>query len=86
MIKIQQQDFDVGAELAALSDDRQDVGAVASFVGLGKLRTLLDTNAKHSTQMNLLSSFTCSLTDLIPFLDIGWIPDLLCPHVPPVGL
>ena len=34
MIKIQQQDFDVGAELAALSDDRQDVGAVASFVGL----------------------------------------------------
>ena len=34
MIKIQQQDFDVGAELAALSANRQDVGAVASFVGL----------------------------------------------------
>ena len=34
MIKIQQQDFEVGAELAALSADRQDVGAVASFVGL----------------------------------------------------
>ena len=34
MIKIQQQDFDVGAELAALSDDRQDVGAITSFVGL----------------------------------------------------
>ena len=34
MIKIQQQDFDVGAELAAFSAGRQDVGAVASFVGL----------------------------------------------------
>ena len=34
MIKIQQQDFEVGAELAALSANRQDVGAAVSFVGL----------------------------------------------------
>ena len=34
MIKIQKQNFDVGAELTALSADRQDVGAIASFVGL----------------------------------------------------
>ena len=32
-VRIQQADFDVGAELAALQGDRTDVGAVASFVG-----------------------------------------------------
>ena len=34
MIKVQQQIVDVGAELAALSAGRSDIGAVASFVGL----------------------------------------------------
>jgi molybdopterin synthase catalytic subunit len=34
MIKVQQQMFDLGAELAALSAGRTDVGAIASFVGL----------------------------------------------------
>jgi molybdopterin synthase catalytic subunit len=34
MIKVQQQKFDVGAELAALTAGRTDIGAVASFVGL----------------------------------------------------
>ena len=34
MIRVQQQIFDVGAELAALSAGRTDIGAVASFVGL----------------------------------------------------
>ena len=34
MIKVQRDDFDVGAELAALSRGRTDVGAVASFIGL----------------------------------------------------
>ena len=33
-VSVQEADFDVGAELAALSSGRQDVGAVASFVGL----------------------------------------------------
>jgi molybdopterin synthase catalytic subunit len=32
-VRIQQADFDVGAELAALQGERTDVGAVASFVG-----------------------------------------------------
>ena len=32
-VRIQEDDFDVGAELAALQGDRTDVGAVASFVG-----------------------------------------------------
>lgn len=33
-VSVQQADFDVGAEIAALSAGREDVGAVASFVGL----------------------------------------------------
>ena len=36
MIKVQTDDFDVGAELAALSRGRTEVGAVASFLGLGR--------------------------------------------------
>jgi molybdopterin synthase catalytic subunit len=34
MIRVQEQPFDVGAELAALTGGRTDVGALASFVGL----------------------------------------------------
>ena len=33
-ISVQEADFDVGAEIAALSAGRHEVGAVASFVGL----------------------------------------------------
>jgi molybdopterin synthase catalytic subunit len=32
-VRIQEADFDVGAELAALQGERTDIGAVASFVG-----------------------------------------------------
>jgi molybdopterin synthase catalytic subunit len=34
MIRVQAEDFDVGAELEALSAGRQGVGGVASFIGL----------------------------------------------------
>ena len=33
-VRIQRQDFDVAAEIAALTADRADVGAVATFTGL----------------------------------------------------
>jgi molybdopterin synthase catalytic subunit len=33
-VRIQSEDFDVGAEIAALSQGRHDVGAVASFTGI----------------------------------------------------
>jgi molybdopterin synthase catalytic subunit len=33
-IRIQQEDFDAGAEIAALSGDKGSIGAVASFVGI----------------------------------------------------
>ncbi len=34
MIKVQEQDFDVGGELAAMADGKTDIGAVVSFTGL----------------------------------------------------
>ena len=34
MVRVQEQPFDVGAELAALAAGRTDIGAVASFTGL----------------------------------------------------
>ncbi len=33
-VSVQEADFDVGAEIAALTEGRRDVGAVATFVGL----------------------------------------------------
>ncbi len=34
MIKVQREDFDVGAELAALTRDNRRIGGIASFVGV----------------------------------------------------
>jgi len=34
MIKVQQQDFDLAAEIAALTRGRTDIGGVVSFTGL----------------------------------------------------
>ena len=34
MIRVQQEDFDVGAEIRALSAGRSDIGAIVSFSGL----------------------------------------------------
>ena len=34
MIRVQQQDFDIGAEIAVLRKGRSDIGAIAAFVGL----------------------------------------------------
>jgi molybdopterin synthase catalytic subunit len=33
MIRVQDQDFDIGAEIAALRKGRADVGAIAAFIG-----------------------------------------------------
>ena len=33
-VRVQKQDFDVGAEIAALTEGRHEIGGVASFVGL----------------------------------------------------
>ena len=36
MIRVQHEDFDIGAEIEALSAGRNDIGAVASFVGIAR--------------------------------------------------
>lgn len=41
MIRVQEQDFDIGAELARLSDGNHGIGGVASFTGL--VRDMLPT-------------------------------------------
>jgi len=33
VIRVQQEDFDIGAEIAALKDGRTDIGAIVSFIG-----------------------------------------------------
>ena len=33
MIRVQQEDFDIGAEIAALKAGRGDIGAIVSFIG-----------------------------------------------------
>ena len=43
MIKVQREDFDIGAELASLTEGKTGVGGLASFVGL--VRDLADQGA-----------------------------------------
>ena len=51
-ISVQEADFDVGAEIEALSAGRTDVGAVASFVGLVRADTLAG-ESDHVSAMTL---------------------------------
>ena len=44
-VSVQEADFDAGAEIAALSAGRDDVGAVASFVGLVRADKQADAGA-----------------------------------------
>jgi len=44
-VSVQEADFDSGAEIAALSAGREDVGAVASFVGLVRADKLAEVGA-----------------------------------------
>lgn len=48
MIRVQAEDFDVGAELAALSTGNAEIGGIASFIGL--VRDLSDgSEVRHMT-------------------------------------
>lgn len=39
VVRIQREDFDLSAEIAALSTGRADIGAVVSFTGLCRTKT-----------------------------------------------
>ena len=49
-VSVQEADFDAGAEIAALSAGREDVGAVASFVGLVRADKAADEKVSAGTQ------------------------------------
>jgi molybdopterin synthase catalytic subunit len=52
IVRVQEADFDVGRELEALTRGRNDVGAVASFVGLVR-----DANDGHSIHAMTLEHY-----------------------------
>jgi molybdopterin synthase catalytic subunit len=52
-VRVQAEDFDPGAELAALSAGRTDVGGMCVFVGLVRDMALLDGEAKTISSMTL---------------------------------
>ncbi|MEO1765791.1 molybdopterin synthase catalytic subunit MoaE [Thiobacter aerophilum] len=51
-VRVQEADFDVGAELAALRGGRSDIGAIAVFIGLVR-----DVNGDSSVQEMLLEHY-----------------------------
>jgi molybdopterin synthase catalytic subunit len=52
-VSVQEADFDAGAEIAALSAGREDVGAVASFVGLVRADKAVEKIGAGVTAMTL---------------------------------
>ncbi len=57
-VSVQEADFDAGAEIAALSAGRDDVGAVASFVGLVRAdKTDSETNRAAAVQAMTLEHY-----------------------------
>lgn len=52
-VSVQEADFDAGAEIAALSAGREDVGAVASFVGLVRADKAAENAGAGVTAMTL---------------------------------
>ena len=47
MIRLQREDFDIGAEIARLSAGRTDVGAVASFTGICRGGDIVAMTLEH---------------------------------------
>ncbi len=56
MIRVQAEDFDVGAELARLTAGRTDIGGLASFVGIVRARS--ETGALQAMTLEHYSGMT----------------------------
>ncbi|MBL8477849.1 MAG: molybdopterin synthase catalytic subunit MoaE [Sterolibacteriaceae bacterium] len=54
-VSVQEADFDAGAEIAALSAGRDDVGAVASFVGLVRADKAARVGADHTAAVQAMT-------------------------------
>ena len=53
MIRVQREDFDLGAELAALTQGRHDIGGLCSFVGLVRDMAPIDGETTGISAMTL---------------------------------
>ncbi len=53
MIRVQREDFDTGAEIAALTEGRSDVGGLAVFVGVVRDMARTDAGEQQITTMRL---------------------------------
>lgn len=70
-VSVQEADFDVGTEIAALSAGRCDVGAVASFVGL--VRDANDGSGVHAMTLEHYPGMTeRSLEDIVEQAKARW--------------
>ena len=52
MIRVQQEDFDIGAEIAGLKAGRSDIGAIVAFVG-----TMRDRSGDHAVDEMTLEHY-----------------------------
>jgi molybdopterin synthase catalytic subunit len=79
-VRVQEADFDVGAELDALTRGRRDVGAVASFVGL--VRDANDGSAVHGMTLEHYPGMTeKALEDICAQANARWdLQDLVVIH------
>ncbi|MEI8163483.1 MAG: molybdopterin synthase catalytic subunit MoaE [Betaproteobacteria bacterium] len=64
-VSVQESDFDAGAEIAALSAGRDDVGAVASFVGLVRADKSADAAAVQAMTLEHYPGMTQQALDAI---------------------
>jgi molybdopterin synthase catalytic subunit len=65
-VAVQEADFDVGAEIAAMGDGRDDVGAIASFVGLVRAdKSVHDARVQSMTLEHYPGMTEKALTEII---------------------
>ncbi len=70
-VSVQEADFDVGAEIGALSADQCEVGAVASFVGL--VRNVNDGSGVHAMTLEHYPGMTeRALSDIVAQAKARW--------------
>ena len=70
-VSVQEADFDVGAEIGALSAGRPDVGAVASFVGV--VRDVTDGSGVHAMTLEHYPGMTeRALGDIVAQAKARW--------------
>ncbi len=84
-VRIQENDFDVGAELALLRGNRLDIGAMTSFVGLvreaGSVKNSDDLSVSHMTLEHYPGMTEKALAAIVAQAKVRWhVIDALIIH------